>query len=509
MFKKMLCLGLVVFLLFSMCSCGKTIDISGGEAAEDDLSFISVMLGDKFLEEWDEEIVALNVSWNDIRVSPEDEEKYPKLKEMFTKLNDRALSDSKALMYELQSSVKDLGGGTEENPLHLEGETEIIVQRADSKIISLLEDKFVYMGGVHPDYFYATFNFNPKTGEEILLTDVLSNTEALPELLDKLVTEKYDYVEFGEGFPEGIFSQYAPEDYKWTLDYQGITFWFSPYDIAAYAVGPLSAKIYFDDNSDLFKKEFLTSAPESYGINLPPRQRIDFDLNPNDGVKDYVEVDISPDPYYGNYNMLSVTVNGKTVADEIKYAYDFDVSVVRVGDKSYLYSESWSDSAYYMFDTWDLNGDEPKIVDELYDTQIYYEFVEKEQLPYKSIISNPKAFKLIKSFELLGSRGGWASFKANEMSGIPEMTDEAYTFDWGHDLTLKMPIEAEVLPNMEKEEISAGITISPYQTDGKSYIDAKDEAGKIFRIKLDTSVRPTKVNGISEEECFDNILYAG
>lgn len=509
MFKKVLCVGLLVCMLFSLCSCKETPDNPENEATQDAPKLISVMLGDKFLEEWNEDIVTLNVSWNGIRISPEDEEKYPKLKETFAKLNDKALNDAKALMYELQSSAKDLGGGNEENPLRLEGETKIFIQRADSKIVSLLEDKFVYMGGVHPDYYYATLNYNPETGEAISLTDVLSDTKSLPELLDKLVTEKYDYIEFGEGFPKGLFDEYASENYKWTLDYQGITFWFSPYDIASYAVGPLSAKIYFDENPEIFKKEYMTAIPDSYGISLPPRQRIDFDLNPNDGVKDYVEANTSPDPYYGNYNMLSVTVNGKTVTDEIKYAYDFDVSAVRVGDKSYLYSESWSDSAYYMFDTWDLNGEEPKIVDELYDTQRYYEFIEAEEISYKTIINNPKAFKLTKTFELLGTRGGWASFKANEATGIPEMTDEAYTFCYGHDLTSKVPIEAEVLPDMEKEEISTGITVSPYQTDGKSYVDAKNDAGKIFRIKLNTSVRPTTVNGIAEEECFDNILYAG
>ena len=509
MFKKVLCVGLLICMLLSLCSCKGTPDIPGNETAQDAPELISVMLGDKFLEEWNENIVVLNVAWNSLKLSGEDEAKFPKLKETFSKLNDEALTDAKALMYELQGAAKELGGGSEENPLYLEGETKVFVQRADAKIVSLLEGGFVYMGGVHPDYYYATSSYNPTTGEKIALADVLADTEGLPEILHKAITEKYDYIEFGEGFPKELFNQYAAEEYKWTLDYQGITFWFSPYDIASYAVGPLSVKIYFDENPDIFKKEYMADAPESYGIKLPMRQRIDFDLNPDDGEKDYVETDTSPDPYGGNYNMLSVTVNGKTVTDEIKYAYDFDVSLIRVGDKAYLYSESWSDSDYHMLDTWDLNGEEPKIVDELYDTQSYYEFVEAEEIRYKPIINNPEAFKLIKNFELLGTRGGWASFKANEATGVPEMTDEAYTFDWGHDLISKMPIKAEVLPNMEKEEISAGTTISPYQTDGKSYVDAKNEDGKIFRIKLDTSVKPTTVNGIPEEECFENIMYAG
>ena len=88
---------------------------------------------------------------------------------------------------------------------------------------------------------------------------------------------------------------------------------------------------------------------------LPMRQKIDFDLNGNDEEKDYIEIDTSLDQY-GSYNMLSVTVNGKTYTDEINYAYDFDVYLAHIGDKNYIYSDSFSDNDYHMFCTWDING---------------------------------------------------------------------------------------------------------------------------------------------------------
>jgi len=64
--------------------------------------------------------------------------------------------------------------------------------------------------------------------------------------------------------------------------------------------------------------------------------------------------------------------------------------------------------------------------------------------------------------------------------------------------------EAEAI----KTQIPSGTELFPYQTDGESFVDAKTD-DEIFRIRVDTSVRPTTVNGIPEEECFENIMYAG
>jgi len=244
---------------------------------------------------------------------------------------------------------------------------------------------------------------------------------------------------------------------------------------------------------------------------LPMRQKIDFDLNSNDDKKDCIEIDTLQDQY-GSYNMLSVTVNGKTYTDETNYAYDFDVYLAHIGGKNYIYSDSFSDNDYHIFCTWDINGDTPKMTRELYGTEIDYEYIEEgyeEGTTYKQAFNNPDFLRLETRFEILGTRGATATYKLNKTDGNPEITDKAYTFNYGHDVKTTIPLEAVVLPDMKKTQILAGTSLTPYQTDGKSYVDLKAENGEIVRLSIDISDWPRMVNGLPEDECFENLLYAG
>lgn len=119
MTKRFVCIGMVVCILLSLCSCKKAPNNIVNENPEEDISFISVMLGDKNIEEWNENNVIATVAWDKLKLSEDDEKKFPKLKKTFDKLNDEALNDAKALMYELSGAAKDLEGD-EYNPLYLE-----------------------------------------------------------------------------------------------------------------------------------------------------------------------------------------------------------------------------------------------------------------------------------------------------------------------------------------------------------------------------------------------------
>jgi len=510
MTKKVLCICLVLCTLISFSSCQKSIDSVVNETPQEDISLISVMLGDKYIDEWNENGVIQNVTWNKLKLSEDDEKKFPEIKKAFDKFNDEALNDAKLLMDELTEAAKHLEGD-EYNPLCLEGQSKVYLLRADTMIISLLEDVFVHSGGVHPNYYYITSNFNPQTGEKLGLTDVIPSIDDLPDILERKLNIKYDdYITFGTNELQEIFNKYSSENYSWTLDYQGVTFWFSPYEIASYAAGPLSVKIYFDEEPYIFNEEY-TKAPENYGMMIPMRQKIDFDLNSDDDKKDCIEIDTMLDQY-GSYSMLSVTVNDKTYTDDINYAYDFDVYLAHVGDKNYIYSDSFSDNDYHIFCTWDINGNAPRMTQELYGTEIDYEYIEEgyeDGTVYRRAFNNPENLILETRFDILGTRGATAAYKIDETNGIPKMTDDSYTFNYGHDVKTIIPLEAEILPDMKKTEIPIGTSLIPYQTDGTSFVDLKDENGKIVRLSIDVSEWPKLINGIPEVECFEELLYVG
>ncbi len=117
-----------------------------------------------------------------------------------------------------------------------------------------------YLGGAHPDFYYETWNIDPSTGKEILLSDVISSQEKLNEILEQKLLADYPDVEyFGlkDSLAEYDMSLKESEEkddgdflyaYEFTLDPDGISFYFSPYGVSAYAYGDQVVKILYDED---------------------------------------------------------------------------------------------------------------------------------------------------------------------------------------------------------------------------------------------------------------------
>ncbi len=502
--KKSLCVLMIICTVFSMSGCRIPGEVWHNPNLEGVYPFVDVMTGERAIEEWHENNFITRVKWQELKLSEYHSAVYSKLSAAFDEYNKNSHTQAKALMYDFEAAANELSGD-QYAPAYCEGESRLYAQRADKNLVSMLEKVYVYAGGIHPDYFMHGINYDPATGAKVALTDVLKDTKDLPSILEKKITEKYPEVKFYN--LSDTFGKYKPEEFTWTLDYQGITFWFAPYDIAAYVVGALSAKIWFDEYPDMFNEKY-TECPENYIMALPLGLDVEFDLVSDDGVKDYIYTETVPDKY-NSYNMLSVTVNGNTFTDEINYAYGFDVYLVHKENKNYIYSESITDNDYHMFCTWNINGETPEMVQELYGTKIDGVYDEQNGIAYKQVINDPSTFGLETGFDLLGTRGGTAYYEVDAASGIPRMISDAYTFSYGQDVITAIPLEAQLLPDMEKTEIPAGTLLSPYQTDGKSFIDLKTEDGKTVRLNISISDWRATVNGMPEEECFEELLYAG
>ncbi len=507
--RRVFILLLVIALLFSVTACSSEEKKASpqGENACSEITPISLMLGEAFREEWIAEDVTCRVMWDNLRLSAEDEEKYPEMKKNFDEINDKAKEEAEKLLSELITAAKELEGEAE-NPIYCSGEAEVFMQRADSDAISYLEKVYVYSGGIHPDYYYHGKNFNTQSGEEIKLSDVISNISELPGLLANEIEEKYSDVVF-TSLAEHL-SAYAEEEFSWTIDYQGITFWFSPYDIAAYAVGPLSIKLYFDEMSELFTGEYMENAPDVYAISLPSDLEVEFDLKKNDGKRDKIYLGKSLDRT-GSYYMFNMTVNGTEYINDVNYSYSFDTNLVHMKDRNYIYYVSYHEGDYNLLNILDINDGEIKQVFEMRNTQFAAEFVEEapgEGIVYRPFFNNPQDFRLSTGIEIIGNRDAEANYKA-DANGIPVMNDESFNIETEMSQTLKVPLEAKVLPDMKTETIPEGTEVWGVRTDKETYIDMRIPDGREVRFDIDVSGWPRKVNGLPEEECFENIMYAG
>ena len=76
-------------------------------------------------------------------------------------------------------------------------------------------------------------------------------------------------------------------------------------------------------------------------------------------------------------------------------------------------------------------------------------------------------------------------------------------------LVSKVPLEVYVPEAEETEEVPAGTEFHFLRTDNESYVDMKMDDGRDCRVHVEFDGWERTVNGISEYDAFDGILYAG
>ena len=114
-----------------------------------------------------------------------------------------------------------------------------------------------FTGGAHPNSYYAVLNFNPETGEEIVLGNILKEDydEPLTEILINNLAKQLQ-VEDIEGIKE---KGYLYQDYEmfisnnFILDNEKIVFIYNKYEIAPYAVGDIMIDVTYEELKDLLK----------------------------------------------------------------------------------------------------------------------------------------------------------------------------------------------------------------------------------------------------------------
>lgn len=122
-----------------------------------------------------------------------------------------------------------------------------------------------YSGGAHGMQDTITKTYNLDTQELYTIEDVLINGSAdLPKLAEVVKANIEDQFNsqgmenYEDMLNEGISYTDGSANFEtFALGSQSITFYFPPYQVAAYAVGTVTAYIPFDEISDIIKPEFI------------------------------------------------------------------------------------------------------------------------------------------------------------------------------------------------------------------------------------------------------------
>ncbi|HRH31087.1 MAG TPA: DUF3298 and DUF4163 domain-containing protein [Candidatus Paceibacterota bacterium] len=130
------------------------------------------------------------------------------------------------------------------------------VEQANTDYFSLVFTVNEYTGGAHPNQYFRTFNYDVDTGKELKLSDLYPvDDKYLNNLKPKIKVGVHE--ELANRLADAGDSSMNPDDMlfedindldetafqRFTFGTSYIRFFFSPYDIAPYAAGPIVVKV--------------------------------------------------------------------------------------------------------------------------------------------------------------------------------------------------------------------------------------------------------------------------
>ena len=398
-----------------------------------------------------------------------------------------------------------------------------VLKRADDKCVSIVRVMKGYLGGAHPDYYYETYNVDPSTGKDIIMSDVITDQEKLNKILEQKLVADYPDVEYfgledslaeydiklkeGSEDPDGNY-HYA---YNFTLDPDGVSFYFSPYGISAYAFGDQVVKILYDEEPSLFKKDYshsggyisyLTEAENKYSFG---------------GTAE--ELKISREEYDQNdyFSKINIYKGSKELSLGDMDYYSLKAFTAHTDDdRDYLYIIANMDNDYKDFYAVDLSKDAPaevKLDGSL--SYTYCDYINEKENIYGSVLSlDPNDMELGVRCDLLSTYNATGKFKVGDdgklimKDGYLVIPEDVFV------LTSKADLKADIVDESGKvkEEdvtIPEGSKYTLYRTDAKSIVDAYLEDGRIVRLEISGN-NPRKVNDqFSCDDLFDGMIYAG
>lgn len=479
--------------------------------------FLELLLTKKYEEEWDENFNTMcSASWQELILSKEEAENYPELAKQLLKEKEESEKYYLEALKDFLPQAKEAYSFDPETFYPFFSESMYTVQRADHRILSIREDFNEYTGGVHGMYGAIGINYDPVTGEELLITDIISDISTLPVLLAEKIKEKYaDEYETYENLQEYLEEEYTGEDYNWIMSYEGITFYFLPYEVASYSEGMLRATLWFDEIEDLIEEEYMEKPEDGYMIPMPLGYEVDIDLDSSDENKDRVAVSsfyqTEEDREYG-IQWLSVMKNDFYHEEGDSYGYSFTPYLVRGKDeeKSFIYVEGIAENDYRTLSVYDLKDENISFVTSIEGTGFPGYWREDAGGYYYKVLLDRGSLELGTRIHLLGTFTGRKTYRVNAETGIPETEMEYYRIDEGKEpLVSKIPLEVLLLTVGKEERLPAGTKFYFLRTDGESYVDMRLEDGRECRIEVEYAEWEYLINGVSEWECFEELFYAG
>ncbi len=344
MIKRKRFIGILLTLCFviTMTSCGENdpqeaasdeTALSVGAETKTDIEILQLNKEYVSHHEWYEDYPKMLVrsEYTDVTLDKSLEKKYSSLAKALSEasvMRKRAMEEEKDNL--LSFATKEFMNDGEAFSTHI-STLDVKVRRADSIAVSLLEDY-----ASENSRAFSGYNYDTESGKLLALSDVVSDISKLPEAVEKLLMARIGEDEpFGETAVKDYFVNVSEEDIRWTLDYNGVTFYFNAGAIAPTNFGVQTVTVTFAEYPDLFTEKF-TSVPDAYTVSLPLSAPFFTDIT-GDKKADEITVSGNFDSDGRFYTTIAVCTDKSEYEDDL-FSYGLDPYYVKKADgNSFLY----------------------------------------------------------------------------------------------------------------------------------------------------------------------------
>ena len=442
------------------------------------------------------------------------DDSHEKIQDALKALNQSALDDQKSVIDENKEYAEQEYAS---NPDMVEYtfDRDILVARSDETVLSMAVMEGSYLGGAHPFGMTTGRTYDTQTGKELSLKDVVSDYDGIYEYVKKQLEENYDQSMFFEDYQDTLQKMFYDEsgDYgtvQWTISQTGLSIYFNQYDLAPYVAGSQQVDISFKAQPQLFQSRYVVEK-ESYSKVIRENSSCFADVN-GDGKEEEISYSVARDEY-GFGGAITVTCDGQTFdTAEIDKdasdaygaygAYSSEGYVLHTSDgRTYLYLQHLDDNDYRYVNVFRLDQGRPSYVG--YEGMAWY----------NTQILDPDSFMLYTRLDVLGTYYGMKRYHVDE-AGLPASDDETYVINESSMIRSTRDLAVTILEENGSETeatVPSGTGYTIFRTDGASYADAHLNDGRDCRIQIKEGSRGWgwDIDGVSEEECFEWLPYAG
>ena len=416
--------------------------------------------------------------------------------------------------------------------------SSINIKRADNKVISYTRDFANFYGGAHGMYGRTGITYDVESGERLALTDIVDTTqEELIRILKDTILEKGDedaYSDLDEDLknyslttenpvltdPDTDYESYEP-GFDWYLGYDGVHFYFGPYEIAAYAVGDTEVVIGYDELPGTVNKDYIPETDKGYIVSSDiPVSDGQWEDEDDPELKFIYGTDDQEYDDSGWINCTSLTLKqgdkSATAEDEyFSYSYGKDsfrqYRVVTAEGKEYIYVCVLTFNDYYDVIVYDITGGDIKLSG-IFSCHLAYEDWNTDYAG-EFIPTDPDNMIFAEVGDLFGTYICYGRYVPGA-DGIPEYADDHYEISWSSEKVkslkdIKVTVLDEDYNEQGEEELAAGTEFTPVRTDNESYMDCVIDDGRIIRLKYSKTDYPAEIDGVSVDDLFDGLIYAG